>query len=187
MVKKILIILGLALVISLAINTQNKEEPIATPTPEILGDEFPIIQESFYLIGEFDDSFEELNKHYEVQSITLSKALSLPSPSVLIINFEDANLETERLYYDLVDAKHAVLFTGLQLDPEDIVPLFGEKTIPVVPIEGTLPTFFQAYGAMFSTTANKEIPIFFGTNLTDTYDIKGLAKTIAYLEEQLEK
>jgi hypothetical protein len=38
---------------------------------------------------------------------------------------------------------------------------------------------------MFSTQADSEIPVFFATNLTDTYDVNGLIRAIDYLEELL--
>ena len=159
-------------------------EPTAN-LPETLGTDLPEITRDVYTIGVFHPSYDENFSSYKFKNISVSEALAISEPSIFIIDFDDVDSKVDRIYYDLVESKHAVLFTGLKLKAEEVVPLFGEKNIPVVPIEGTLPTFFQGYGAMYSIEADGDIPIFFGTNLTDTYDVNGLIRTVDYLEELL--
>jgi hypothetical protein len=167
---------------------KDEQTPPLQPTenlPEIIGADLPEITRDVYTIGVFHPAYAENFSSYKFKNISMSEALNVSEPSIFIIDFDDVDSNVDRVYFDLVESKHAVLFTGLQLKAEEVVPMFGEKQIPVVPLEGTLPTFYQGYGAMYSTQADSEIPIFLGTNLTDTYDVNGLIRTIDYLEELL--
>lgn len=164
--------------------TEPRFVDIQTPAIET---DVPPIQQDVFLLDTSPTIFGDNKIISDFTPISVSESLTVTKPSIFIVEFDTIKPEIDRVFQDLLNNKHAVLFVGNQLDAEKIVPFFSESQIPVVPLEGTLPTFFQAYGAMYSVQAEDEVPVFFVTNETKSFNTNGFLKTLSSLDAHFSK
>jgi hypothetical protein len=164
----------------------DKEETTDKIIVDTLGEEYPKISTPIYFLGEPSDEFLPLFKHYHMEEKSLSDSLDISTPSIFVLNAE-ADLLEDRIIIDLLKARHVVFFIGTNMDPLKILPLFSEFEIPFVPVEGTLPTYFQGYGAMYSIKSETVIPIFAASNSKDSLDLRSIANSFSVFNEHIAK
>jgi hypothetical protein len=160
-----------------------KTETIISDT---LGEDYPKISTSIYYLGEPSDEFLPLFKHYRMEKKSLSDSLDISVPSIFVLNAEDDLIE-DRIIVDLLKANHVVFFIGTNMNPLKILPVFAEYEIPFVPVEGTLPTYFQGYGAMYSVKSETIIPVFAASNSKESLDLRSIANSFSVFNEHIVK
>jgi hypothetical protein len=164
----------------------DKEETTDKIIVDTLGEDYPEISTPIYFLGEPINDFLPLYKHYHIEKKSLSDSLDISIPSIFVLNAESELFE-DRIIIDLLKANHVVFFIGTNMDPLKILPLFAEFEIPFVPVEGTLPTYFQGYGAMYSVKSKTIIPVFAASNSKDSLDLRSIANSFSVFDEHIVK
>lgn len=164
-------------------NQPEKIAPDDTRKETIAASESPVINQDIYLIGQFENEFEEYLKDYSAKKIELNEGLRLDKPSFILIDVDSLNKKDKELYQTLVNKKHAVLFIGENLNPDDIVEAVDSEGIVVIPISGSSESFYQAYGGMYFKENKENITLFSVTNEQNKVD----PQSIVYLLADIQK